>query len=172
MAANLNTPKTQAKRVPKKPTGQARYLKPARQAAFLKHLAVHGCIAKAALDAGIDRSAVTRWRKEEPMFLELFNQAQEDAAEALEVEARRRAVEGVAKDVYHQGEVVGQETQYSDTLLALMLKARRPGFNITKTEISNTPGESFRVESSPVEDARRIAFALALGLRGTNTQEK
>ena len=40
----------------------------------------------------------------------------------LEPEAIRRAVEGVEKAVYYQGEPVGTVREYSDTLLIFLLK--------------------------------------------------
>jgi hypothetical protein len=44
----------------------------------------------------------------------------------MEEEARRRAIDGVNKAVYHKGKIVGYEKVYSDNLLMFMLKARRP----------------------------------------------
>ena len=45
----------------------------------------------------------------------------------LEDEAHRRAVEGYnPRPVYHKGKKVGEIREYSDSLLALLLKSRRP----------------------------------------------
>lgn len=44
----------------------------------------------------------------------------------LEMEAFRRAVEGVGEDRFFRGDVVGTVTRYSDRLLMFLLKARRP----------------------------------------------
>jgi hypothetical protein len=41
-------------------------------------------------------------------------------------EAHRRAVEGSQKPVFHRGEVCGYVTEYSDQLLAMLLKADDP----------------------------------------------
>ena len=46
--------------------------------------------------------------------------------QVLEDEADRRAVDGVQEDVYHQGDVVGQQTKYSDGLLKTRLAAEHP----------------------------------------------
>ena len=52
--------------------------------------------------------------------------ALEEAADRLEMEAFRRAVEGIGEDRFFKGDVVGRVTRYSDRLLMFLLKARRP----------------------------------------------
>ena len=42
----------------------------------------------------------------------------------MEDEAVRRAVEGVPRPVFYQGQIVGAVQEYSDELLIRMLKAR------------------------------------------------
>ena len=44
----------------------------------------------------------------------------------LELEARRRAYEGVEKPVFHAGEECDFIRQYSDVLMMFLLKAHRP----------------------------------------------
>ena len=57
----------------------------------------------------------------------LFEEASEDAADSLEAEARRRAVEGVEEPVgWYKGQAGGVVRKYSDTLLIFLLKGRRP----------------------------------------------
>jgi hypothetical protein len=55
-------------------------------------------------------------------------------------------------------------TEYSDSLLLALLKAKCVGYK-DKVEISNAPGEAFRTEETPIQVARQVAFALALGLK-------
>ena len=50
--------------------------------------------------AGISREAVRKRRKKEPDFAADFDQAQREATDALEAEARRRAVDGVDEPVF------------------------------------------------------------------------
>lgn len=58
------------------------------------------------------------------------------------------------------------EKQYSDSLLALMLKAKRKEYgDKSKVELSGPDGGPVRTEESPIEIARTIAFALALGMK-------
>ena len=53
-------------------------------------------------------------------------EAQDMAIELLEDESFRRAFDGIDKNVWYKGEVVGVEKQYSDTLLMNRLQAERP----------------------------------------------
>jgi hypothetical protein len=84
-----------------------------------------GNIAAAARAAKCHRSQHYEWLHD-PAYAEAFLAAQEEAVEALELEARRRAEKGVVKPVYYQGEVCGTVREYSDTLLIFLLKAARP----------------------------------------------
>jgi hypothetical protein len=93
--------------------------------AFLAHLAECGILTDAAAAAGIDRSTVFRRRQDDPEFAKVVDEAIDMAADKLEREARRRAVEGTKEPVYQGGQLVGTKTVYSDSLLALLLKGRR-----------------------------------------------
>lgn len=53
-------------------------------------------------------------------------EAQEEATDGLEAEARRRAVTGTLKPIFYKGEEVAQVREYSDTLLVVLLKGNRP----------------------------------------------
>jgi len=75
----------------------------ARRRAFLGALAQTGVITQAAKIAGVSRKATQDWRKE-PEFAQAFAQAMEEAADRIEREAIRRAVEGVDEPVIHKGE--------------------------------------------------------------------
>lgn len=93
--------------------------------AFLAHLAETGILSDAAAAAGVDRSNVWRRRQDDAEFAQAVEQALDMAADKLEAEARRRALEGVEEPVYQGGQQVGTRTVYSDSLLALLLKGRR-----------------------------------------------
>jgi hypothetical protein len=79
----------------------------------------HGVIAYACEAAGICRQTWYNWLKEDPAFAKEAHDAEEDAIDALEVEARKRA-----KDK-------------SDLLLMFTLKAKRPEYR-DKAEIDIT----------------------------------
>lgn len=97
-----------------------------RKNSFLAAFSECGNITKAAEIAGLDRSRHYDWLKNDPEYAERFKDAEEQATERLESEARRRAVQGVEKPVFYQGQVCGTVTEYSDTLLMFLLKGIRP----------------------------------------------
>jgi hypothetical protein len=105
---------------------------------FLKELSNAGNVSAAALKAKVDRATAYAARdhkdKTEPgarldaiAFARSWDNAMEVAIDALEAEARRRAVEGVDEPVgWYKGEAGGKVRRYSDTLLIVLLKAHRP----------------------------------------------
>ena len=97
-----------------------------KKAAFLAALAEVGNITQAAEIAGLDRKTHYIWMKNDPDYPALYEEAMEQAADRLEQEARRRAVEGVEEPVFYQGKQVGTIRKYSDTLLIFLLKGARP----------------------------------------------
>lgn len=98
---------------------------PKKQRAFLAAYAELGTVLHAAEAAGINRCTHNAWLAD-PVYAEAFEEAKEAAAERLEREAIRRAVEGVEKPVYQGGQMVGTIREYSDTLLIFTLKGLRP----------------------------------------------
>jgi hypothetical protein len=134
-------------------------------------LAKHGQITRATTAAGLDRSTAYKTRDTDPEFGERWAKALDAYADSLEAAAHQRAVEGTDKGVYHQGVLMATEKQYSDSLLALLLKAKRKEYrDNSKVELSGPEGGPLQVEQSPTEIARTIAFALALGLRNKEKQ--
>ena len=57
----------------------------------------------------------------------------------LEGEARRHAT-GIKRDVWYAGEVVGEESVYSDTLLIFLLKAHRPHLYRDNVKVEHSGG--------------------------------
>lgn len=105
--------------------GDVRRIK-AQRAAFLEAYARGGRIKDAADEAGVDRTTILRWRREDPDFAKLVADAEELGTQLLEDEAYRRAFAGVEEAVHYKGEVVDHVTKYSDLLLIFLLKARLP----------------------------------------------
>lgn len=97
-----------------------------RKRKFLQALAVTGNVGAACAAAGWTRTLAYSSRKGDKDFAEKWDNAVENAADLLELEAHRRAVHGVKKGVYHKGELVDYETVYSDGLLTTLLKGNRP----------------------------------------------
>lgn len=100
---------------------------------FIEALAGGASITKAAAAASVGRRTVYEWREADTDFAALWEEALESGIDLLEDEARRRAVEGVEKPVVAMGKIARNDDgtvlkirEYSDTLLALMLKAKKP----------------------------------------------
>ncbi|MBA3033575.1 MAG: terminase [Gammaproteobacteria bacterium] len=133
---------------------------------FLAELAIDGNVTRAANATGVDRSNAYQRRLRNPDFAKRWDDAIEAATDAIEAEAHRRAVDGVEEPIFYKGVECGRVTRYSDPLLIALLKRHRPEYRDSgRVEIANAPGEVLRVEESPIAAARKIAFALQLGLR-------
>ena len=104
-----------------------------RQQRFLTALAETGIVSVAVEIAGTSRTRVYELRKRDTAFGMAWDEAEEQAADALEAEAWRRAVDGVPEPLVSAGKVVRDDDgqplairRYSDNLLLALLKARRP----------------------------------------------
>jgi hypothetical protein len=113
-----------------------------KKAHFVALLANGHTAAHAARDCGIDRRTAYAARAVDHDFAAAWDIALEDGVQVLEEEARRRAVNGVTREkgIYHQGVQVGTETvtEYSDTLLIFLLKAKRPEVYRDRTDVKHT----------------------------------
>jgi hypothetical protein len=85
-----------------------------------------GALNKACAMVGLDHSHHYYWMRTDPDYADAFTEAKVMVATTLEEEAIRRAREGVTRAVYHQGEVVGEQQHYSDTLMIFLLKGMMP----------------------------------------------
>jgi hypothetical protein len=110
------------------------------KARFLKHFRESGVVTYSAKRAQVGYRTVYQWLEEDEQFRKLYRDATEEAIDALEAEARRRAVEGTERPVYQGGEKVGSVREYSDTLLVLLLKGKRPAVYRERFEHSGPGG--------------------------------
>ena len=124
-------------RAEKKKQGRERYRR-AKQSAFLLVFGRIGSVTGAAREAGVSRSTHYNWLETDLDYAEQFENTNEELADALEEEARRRALEGVDEPVYYRGERVGSFRKYSDALLILLLRAKRPEQFRDSVAINNT----------------------------------
>lgn len=92
--------------------------------------------------SGAARSNVYYWLETDPAFSAEYHTAENEATERLEREAWRRAVEGTPyeRTSYWHGEPVGtdRKIEYSDNLMMLLLKARRPDVYREKVDVAVT----------------------------------
>lgn len=97
---------------------------------FLNYYIQTGTISAAAKKCHISRQTHYDWLKNDKkgFYKRAFEQAEKMAADLLEEEAWRRAVDGDLQVVYYKGEEVGRRRVYSDQLLSLLLKGKKPQY--------------------------------------------
>ncbi|MBN2140393.1 MAG: hypothetical protein PHV85_05105 [Desulfovibrionaceae bacterium] len=93
---------------------------------FLAVLRETANVSAAARAAGISRSRAYQVKDSDPEFAAAWVEALDEALDALEAEALRRAAKGVETPVFYQGRECGSVTRYSDALTMFMLRAHRP----------------------------------------------
>lgn len=100
---------------------------------FLKQLALEPNVTKAARAAGLLPSACYSRRERDADFRREWDEAMAEAVDGIEAEIHRRAVRGVEKGIWYQGERVGEEQVYSDSLLSLYAKRWIPEYRDRQT---------------------------------------
>jgi hypothetical protein len=149
--------------------------------AFLAAYADTGNITAAARAAGISRTNHYTWMKADEAYVEAFSDADQQATDLLETEARRRAAHGVDEPVIHQGQMMGQWVnakgeivqpdtagatmipltvkKYSDTLLIFLMKGARPEKYRDNAKIEHTGpgGGPVQTETNHTFDNDRFA---------------
>jgi hypothetical protein len=90
------------------------------QAAFLQYLREGYPVSRAAALAGVHRDTVYGWRERSPKFRRVWESAYAEGSDAVEEEARRRAVDG-----WDEATAWGVVHRYSDALLAVLLRGRK-----------------------------------------------
>lgn len=121
--------------------------------AFLDGLRGGWSVKKSAWSADISSETARQWRRDSEAtcdpetsiykddFALRWLAADQDGVDVLEDEAHRRGVEGVDRPVYQGGVMVGTVTEYSDTLLNLKLRGKRPGvYNTERHELTGANG--------------------------------
>jgi hypothetical protein len=119
------------------------------EAPFLAALAITGVVTYACRAAPVPPRTAYYRREQDEDFARQWREALEESTDDLVLEARRRALQGVRKFRFHQGDLIrvpltdekgaeildetGQpvmvpyvEHEYSDTLIIFLLKAHRP----------------------------------------------
>jgi len=108
---------------------------PKKSKLFLDGLRQTGVVLYACRMAGIGHSMAYKWRAADAEFAKAWDGAVEEALDLLELEARRRAHDGLVKKKFGKdGDPVIDPTtgkqyyerEYSDTLMIFLLKGGRP----------------------------------------------
>ncbi len=94
--------------------------------ATLSALAELGTILAACKVSNTSRTQYYRWKVSDPDFCDGEKLAYATFGEKLEVEAIRRAHDGVEESVWYRGYNVGTVKKYSDLLLIFLLKGALP----------------------------------------------
>lgn len=123
---------------------------PAWQKAFLTILRETGNVSEAARATGIERSTAYDRRNGHASFAALWDDALEEATDALEAEARRRAYDGWDEPVYgrvgkDQDGQIGLVRKYSDSLMNTLLKGNRPEKFKDRQQVEHTGGINYKV---------------------------
>ena len=158
--------------------------------AFLLAYADSANVTVAATAAKVGRRTHYDWLENDAEYAAAFKAAGEDAADLLELEARRRAAEGVDEPVIHQGQMMGvwvnakgqqvaKDTpgarmipltvkRYSDTLLIFLLKGARPEKYRDNARIEHTGagGGPVKTETTHAFDHDRFADLYRSRTRG------
>ena len=123
-----------------KPPDRRTGLTPEKREKFVTVLRETANVTGAARSISMSRTAVYERRKSDKAWADAWDNAIEEAVDALEHEARRRALAGVEKGIYYQGARVDTMREYSDVLTIFLLKAHRPEKYREKFEHSGPGG--------------------------------
>jgi len=101
---------------------------PERQVAFIEALAESACVTRAAEAAGLSATAAynLRRRPEAQAFRLAWDAALDFGVRRLADAALSRAVHGVARPVFYQGEQIGERRYYDERLTQFILRLRDP----------------------------------------------
>lgn len=106
-----------------------------RQSVFLRVFQEGGIIGPACVMAGVSRTIIIEWRKNDKEFGSLYDIAEANANDLVRSEIYRRGVHGYDKPVVSVGKLVRNEDGtpltekvYSDALLTMLAKSRMPEF--------------------------------------------
>ena len=114
-----------------------------KQTKFLNALLLEGTISGAVHKTGIDRHAHDEWMEMDSDYVSRFGHANEELADELEAEVRRRALQGTVEPLLRKGEQIGSVRRPSDRLLELLWRTKRPDLfrNNARVEVDGLFGE-------------------------------
>ena len=135
---------------------------------FLAKLAAGYSVKAAVAESTMSRAWFYRERCDDPMFADAWDEALEEGTDALEDEALRRGRDGVEEPIITMGKVARDDEgnvltvkRYSDGLLTLLLKARRPDKFKDRSAVESKVDA--RLTSTAESDAAFKAFVDLIG---------
>jgi AcrR family transcriptional regulator len=126
----------------------------AKQKQFLELVANAYSVTYAAAAVGVNRRTMYRLKDKDDEFAAAWDDAWEAGADVVSDEIRRRAIEGVEEPLVSGGKIVGSVRRFSDRLLELEAKRRRPGEYRESVKVEGGEPITF-VLDSVLERARR-----------------
>lgn len=137
------------------------------QRRVLDEYIVTGALTHSCRKAGIDPKRHYEWLQFDPNYPDMFAEAHERSIENMEIEARRRAVDGTEEPVgWYHGVPGGYVKRYSDNLLIFMLKSARPDKYRERIEHMGKDGgpieinNMIEIDSLPIEAKREMLEVL------------
>ena len=109
---------------------------------FLENLAEFGIVSHAAQACGHNRATAYRHRKDDKEFAALWDDADAEASDVLEMEIRRRAVDGDERPIYSKdGKKIGTIVERSDRLIMFLAQARNPRRFSQRHQLEHSTGQ-------------------------------
>ena len=99
-----------------------------KQIAFIEALAESGCVEEACRRVGMSDTSAYKLRRRPcgAAFRKAWDAALDYSLSRLEQAALGRALNGVARPIFHRSEQVGEWREYDERLTMFLLRARRP----------------------------------------------
>jgi hypothetical protein len=123
---------------------------------FLTAFQVLGNITRAAKAAGCDRWSHYYWLREDPDYVQAFEEASAIANDTIDAEIRRRAIYGNIEPVFYKGELVATQRKMSDTLLIVLAKMRGIFVDNQRVTLDGELGLYRAIDRIPPTDAARL----------------
>jgi hypothetical protein len=117
---------------------------------FLDHLERFGAPHNAARAVGTNIRRISSERKKDEEFDEACAESMEMFRESVEMELRRRAVDGVEEGVYYMGERIDTVRKYSDSLMTLLVKKLNPEYG-DKLKVDTTITGGVLLTAAPAQ---------------------
>jgi hypothetical protein len=146
-----------------KPMARPRKITQRKRRQYCASLAEGASYTDAAEKIGVTRQAISWVREHDPEFDREVRAARDVATTILVDTAWTRAVHGMPKPIYQGGKLVGYVQEYSDGMLAMLLKAYLPELfkDRVATELTGANGGAVKVQDMmPLEVQQRLAAIL------------
>ena len=124
-----------------------------KKKAFIRAFAITGIVTYSAEAAGIARNTHYDWMAEDKTYKLAVEDAAEQAADRVEAEILRRAIQGIDKPIFYKGKVVKTIKEYSDLLLIFWAKATRPGKFREQYDMNIKGGLNVKMSVSAIQEA-------------------